>query len=302
MVAGARGSIRTIFTEDDFIMWLLPASLVLVSALMHAGWNLIVKGEDDKLIGAWITVVGSPFIVAPFIVFVGLPPAPVWPIVVVSAATHAVYMVTLARAYEHGHLSVVYPVSRGVAPVLVACSATFVLGEQLPPPAVAAIALAGGGIIWLGFSSGSTPDQGMAGVGWALVTACVIALYTTVDKIGVTRSNPVAYAIALWTFDALFLTPYVLAVRRPHELVAAWRRRRYVWLISSVFCVGSYLLVLIAMRMMPVSYIAALRESSVVFGALLGWHVLGEAFGRQRLAASATVAAGLILLSLTAGP
>lgn len=282
-------------------MWLLPVSLVLVSAALHAGWNLIVKGESDKLIGAWGTVVTAPVILSPFLLIVGLPPREAWPILGISGATHAAYMIALARAYEHGQLSVVYPVARGTAPLLVTAAAILVLGEGWSPLSVVSIAVAGGGVIWLGLPARPTSDHGATGLGWALITACLIALYTTVDKVGVARSHPVSYATGLWGVDAVCLTLYVLVRRHPDKIRAVWRTRWRMLVTSGVFSAGAYLLVLIAMRMMPVSYIAALRESSVVFGALLGWRVLGEAFGPQRIMASATVAAGLILLSLTAG-
>jgi drug/metabolite transporter (DMT)-like permease len=277
-------------------MWLLSLTLVLLSAGLHASWNLIVKSGDDKLICAWSTVLAAPLVLSPLLWVTGLPPREAWGILFGSGVIHAVYNVALAQAYECGDLSVVYPVARGLAPLGVALAAPFVLGETLSPSAGAAVALIGGGIVWLGVAGGGTGTKASA-LGWATLTAALIATYSIVDKVGVLRSNPLAYAVVLFCCNALVMTPYVVLRRGPRRIGEVWRRRWVILVASGLFSVGAYLLVLIAMRLTQVSYVAALRESSVVIGTVLGWRILREPLAGQRISASAVVTLGLILLA-----
>ncbi len=280
-------------------MWLSPLVLVLIllSAGLHATWNLLVKRGEDTLIATWLTALVAPVVLWPLLLITGLPPQPAWPMLLASGTIHAAYNVALARAYEHGDLSVVYPVARGLAPLLVGVGAPFVLGEILSPLAMGAIALVGGGIAWLGLSAWRTRASA-SGLLWAGITAVLIAAYSMVDKVGVTRSNPLAYAVTLFGCDAVFVTPYVLLHRDARQIREVWQGNRGPLVWSGLLALAAYLLVLIAMRLTQVSYVAALRESSVLFGAILGWRVLGDSFGGQRVSASAVVALGLILLAL----
>jgi drug/metabolite transporter (DMT)-like permease len=278
-------------------MWLLSLALILASAGLHASWNLIVKGEDDKLVSAWLTVLVPPLVLWPLLFLTGLPSRQAWPILLGSGTIQAAYVASLARAYEHGDLSVVYPVARGLAPPLVALGAPVILGEYLSPFAMTAVALVGGGIGWLGLAARGCATR-IPALGWATLTAALIATYSIVDKVGVMRSNPLAYIILLWVWIAVIMTPYVLLFRRPWQIQEIWQQRRGILLTSGLLSIGAYLFVLIAMRLTQVSYVATLRESSVIFGAVLGWRVLGEPFGGQRVSASDVVTLGLILLAL----
>lgn len=277
--------------------WLLPLILVLCSAGLHASWNLIVKGEDDKLFSGWLTVLTPSLLLSPVLLVTGLPPPEAWPILLGSAVIHTGYMIALTQAYVHGDLSVVYPVARGLAPILVAVGAPLFLGERLSPTAILGIVLVGGGIAWLGISARRS-SASFAGLAWAVATSVFIASYSIVDKVGVSRTNPVSYIIVLMGANAVFMTPVVLWRRDTRRLVAVWRRRWGSAILGGLLSITAYLLVLIAMRLTQVSYIAALRESSVVLAALLGWRVLREPYGGRRILASAVVALGLVLLVL----
>ncbi len=279
-------------------MWLLSLSLVLLSAGLHASWNLIVKAEEDKLISSWLTVLASPLLLWPYLLYCGLPPANAWPIFVGSGFVHAAYNLALVRAYEHGDLSVVYPIARGSAPVLVAIAAPLVLREHLSAASMAAVFVVGAGIGWLGLSARKGPARRQS-LGWAMTTAACIATYSMVDKMGVLRADPTAYAILLFASNAVILTGYVMTHRDGEVIRAVCRRRAGTLVLSGLCSLAAYLLVLYAMRLTEVAYIAALRESSVVIAALLGWKVLREPFGIQRIAASIVVGLGLILLVLT---
>jgi drug/metabolite transporter (DMT)-like permease len=157
------------------------------------------------------------------------------------------------------------------------------------------IGLVGGGIAWLGLSARRSPGT-TRGVLWALATAGTIAAYSMIDKAGVARAHPVAYVIVLLGLSGCILTPYVLWKRDARDVRALWRR---VWpsaVVGGVLSLLAYLLVLTAMRLAQVSYVAALRETSVVFAAALGARMLDEPYGGRRVAASAVVAGGLVLL------
>lgn len=277
--------------------WLLPLILVLCSTGLHAGWNLIVKGEDDKLFSGWLTVLTPALLLSPVLLVMGLPPPEAWPILLGSAVIHTGYMIALTQAYVHGDLSVVYPVARGLAPILVAVGAPLFLGERLSLTAILGIVLVGGGIAWLGVSARRS-SASFSGLAWAVATAVFIASYSIMDKVGVSRTNPVSYIIVLMGANAVFMTPVVLWRRDARLMAAVWKRRWRSAVLGGLLSITAYLLVLIAMRLTQVSYIAALRESSVVLAALLGWRVLREPYGGRRILASIVVALGLILLVL----
>jgi drug/metabolite transporter (DMT)-like permease len=278
-------------------MWLAAVALVLGSAGLHASWNLIVKSEEDKLFSGWLTVLTPCVLLSPALLVTG-PPAPAaWPFLVGSAVIHTGYMIALTRAYQHGDLSVVYPIARGLAPLVVALAAPLLLGERLSPLAMLAIALVGGGITALGLSTRRS-FAGPAALGWAVTTALFISGYSMLDKAGVSRANPLAYIIVLFAANATMMSPYVLwqSGRRG----AGWLRQ-VRWgrqIAGGLLSLAAYLMVLMAMRLTQVSYVAALRETSVILAAILGWRVLGEAYGHARLLASAVVAFGLFLLVL----
>jgi drug/metabolite transporter (DMT)-like permease len=278
-------------------MWLLAVALVLGSAGLHASWNLLVKSEKDKLLAGWLTVLTPCILLSPALLFTGLPAAAAWPFLLCSAVVHTGYMIALTRAYHHGDLSMVYPIARGLAPVLVAVGAPLLLAERLSLMAAVAILFVAGGITALGLSSRRSRTDGAA-LGWAVSTAVFIAGYSLLDKAGVSLANPLAYIIVLFGANAACMAPWVLW--RGHPRPPGWLRqiRWHRHLAGGVLSLGAYLMVLAAMRLTQVSYVAALRETSVVLAAILGWRVLGETYGWRRMAASAVVAVGLVLLVL----
>jgi drug/metabolite transporter (DMT)-like permease len=276
-------------------MWLLPLSLVLCSAGLHATWNLIVKREEDKLLSTWLTSLTPAVLLAPALFITGLPAPEAWPFLLCSVVIHALYNVALARAYEHGDLSVVYPIARGLSPTLVALFAPLLLHERITPVAGIGVLLVSGGIVWLGLSARRSA-AGVRAVAWAVTTAVLIASYSMTDKAGVSRANPLAYIILLLGLSGILMAPGVLWGPRIRRLRGLPLRRWALLVTGGVLSLAAYLLVLVAMRLTQVSYIAALRESSVILAAFLGWRVLGESLGLQRLLAAVTVTVGLLLL------
>jgi drug/metabolite transporter (DMT)-like permease len=278
----------------------LPTVLILLSAALHVSWNLLVKRGGDKLVTIWTLDLVPPILLWPLLFVVGVPGPEAWSVIVVSAVVHAASTVALVEAYERADLSVAYPVARGLAPVLVAVGAALVLGERLSLAATAGVLAVSLGVVWLGLSARRVGES-LAGLAWAAAMAALIATYSIVDKIGVTRAHPVSYAIVFMALDSVMLTPYVLWRRGRHRVQAVlWEERRTIAASSLLGLIG-YLLILVALRLTEVSYVATLREISVVLAAIVGWRVLKEPVGAERVAAATLAAAGLITLSLGHG-
>ncbi|MGE3908584.1 MAG: EamA family transporter, partial [Chloroflexota bacterium] len=231
-----------------------------------------------------------------------IPPAGLL-VLAVSAGLEALYYWTLAQAYRYGDLSLVYPIARGTAPILVPLLAAVFLGERLSGLAASGIGLVVAGTVMIHARRLAWPTSGdilgtlaQKGTRYALLTGLVIASYSALDKHGVTLVPPLLYGYLL--FAGLTVTLLPLVSRQRKAVVSEWRHRRWSILAVGVLAPTSYGLVLLALTQAPVSYVAAAREVSVVLAVLLGAFVLHEGYGRQRLLGSACIACGLMLLVL----
>ncbi len=270
---------------------------VLFGALLHASWNALVKSSDDKALDtAVIHVLGS-VIALPLLLVVGLPPPAAWPYIGASLVIHIGYYIALTGAYKHGDLGLTYPLMRGTAPLLVAMSASALLGEQLSPLAWAGVLGVSCGVLALGLTRHAMESP--RAVGFALANAVVIACYTVVDGLGVrTGGNALQYVVLLFVLDGW---PFGLIVlrRRGWAVTAPYVRKRWpVALGAAAASLGSYGIALWAMTRAPVATVAALRETSVLFAALLGCWFLKETFTLQRAAGTAAIVAGVMALRL----
>jgi drug/metabolite transporter (DMT)-like permease len=268
---------------------------VLGAALAHAAWNALVKSGADPVLDTALVALGGTAVAAPLAVALE-PPAPAaWPYIAASAFIHVGYYATLALAYRAGELSHGYPIMRGTAPLLVAVAAAGVFGEALAPGAWAGVLLICGGVLSLGLAGGGASGRATA---WALANAAIIALYTLVDGTGVRASGGAERYVAwLFVFIGLPFGLAVLALRRAELLRHAarhWRRGLAGAALSGL----SYGIALWAMTRAPVAVVAALRETSVIFGALIGAWLLREGRLGPRLAGAATVFAGVVALKL----
>jgi len=278
---------------------------VLIGALLHAAWNALIKsGRDKALDTALVHSVGI-FIAVPLVMVTGLPPVAAWPYMAASLLIHIGYYIALTGAYKHGDLSLTYPVMRGCAPLLVAMGSLAVIGEAISATAWAGVALLCVGVVTLGLSPSALRenDEGRRGkaLAFALANAAIIALYTVIDGIGVRiAGNALAYVATLFLFDGI---PFLLLVlwRRPGQRRAALGYMAGRWklaLIGSAASLGSYGIALWAMTRAPIVIVAALRETSVLFAALIGALFLREAFGWQRAAGTLVIVAGVMMLRL----
>ncbi|WP_213954877.1 EamA family transporter [Variovorax sp. dw_954] len=278
---------------------------VLFGALLHAGWNAFIKAGRDKALDTALVHSLGIFVAIPLLMSSGLPDRAAWPYMAASLAIHLGYYIALAGAYKHGDLGLTYPLMRGCAPLLVALGSMAFIGERISATAWIGVAVLCIGVFTLGLSrSAAAPDgtshRGKA-IGFALANAAIIAVYTIVDGIGVRVSgSAVAYVAGLFVFDGI---PYLLLVlwRRPGQRLAALRYMKRRWPIAflgTAASLGSYGVALWAMTRAPVAVVAALRETSVLFAALIGTLFLREAFGWQRAIGTLVIAAGVMTLRL----
>jgi phosphonate utilization associated putative membrane protein len=278
------------------LTWPVMAA-VLFGALLHAGWNALVKSSSDKALDtAVIHLLGS-LVALPIALVVGWPPAQAWPFIAASVVIHIGYYIALAGAYKHGELGLTYPLMRGTAPLLVALSAAATLGETLSPLAWAGVLGVSCGVLALGFSRRALESP--RAVGFALANAVVIALYTVVDALGVRASgNALQYVVALFVLDGW---PFAVLVFARRGGARVWPYARARWPVAAVAAaasLGSYGIALWAMTRAPVATVAALRETSVLFAALLGSWFLKEAFTVRRAAGTAAIVVGVMALRL----
>jgi drug/metabolite transporter (DMT)-like permease len=272
--------------------------LVLLAALLHAGWNFLVKAGADRLLDTMGVAVGASLIAGCLLPFVPLPAPASWPWLTATVCVHVGYFTLLVATYNRADLSLAYPVMRGAAPLLVAAACPL-LGEPVSAGLLLGVALVGCGIMlpaWIGLRRGIV---GMSSVGLALANSFVIALYTVWDGFGV-RVSGSALSYTLWLF---FLNSWsILAIalwRRSAGAVFAHFRRH--WLrtaFGAAMTIGSYGIALWAMTQTQMAAVAALRETSVVFATILGAVVLKEALGPWRMLGAAAVAVGVAVVRL----
>jgi drug/metabolite transporter (DMT)-like permease len=273
-------------------------AIVLGAAFLHALWNAVVKGAGDKTIVLGLIALGH---VVPGIVVVILVPPPgwaVWPYVVASTVIHWGYYYFLNVAYRLGDLSIMYPIARGLAPVMITLGAQVWIGETVPPLAWAGILTVSGGIMVLtrGVFSGALPKAGLMA---ALAVAVMVASYSLVDGVGVRLSNN-ALAYVGWLFVFEIIVAAFIFSTRFERLRAVSPRVIALGFLGGVISGTGYGLVLYAKTLAPLGLVSALRETSVIFAAMIGVLWFGEGPRGNRLIAAGIVAVGIIVIGLGA--
>lgn len=272
-------------------------ALVLFAALLHASWNAVAQSSRDPELNIAIVTGTGGLLAAPFLFVLPLPDAETWRWLGLSMATHLAYQLGLARMYRMGELSQVYPIARGFAPLGVAVLGALFAGEGLRGHQVAGLLLSGTAIVVLGRSGAR--GGGLAGaVPTALVVALLIGLYTFSDGFGVRTVEQPMHYIA-WSF--------VLGAV-PMDLYVAWKRRHTGFrdvvpevpraVAGGLMATLGYGIALWAMARAPMAVVASLRESSVLFAALIGAFLLRESLGRVRVLAATALLVGLVLVQL----
>jgi drug/metabolite transporter (DMT)-like permease len=272
----------------------LPVTLaVLAAALLHATWNALVKASEDKGLDSVAVAAGSGLIALAVAPFLPVPESASWPWMAGSATVHILYFLFLAGAYRWGELSYSYPIMRGGGPLIVAVAGALLLQEVPSVKEAAAIALISAGI--LSFASGSHDRRATL---FAVGNAVVIAAYTIIDAQGARASGaPVAYTTWFFVLNGIVITGLALS-QRGRQVPAYFRRHWARSLTGGACALSAYAIALWAMTKAPVALVAALRETSVIFAAVIAFVVFKEKMTGRRIFATGAVLAGLVALRI----
>jgi drug/metabolite transporter (DMT)-like permease len=272
---------------------------VLLAALLHASWNAMIKGGNDVLLDTATIVAGAGLVALPFLFVVPVPAQASWPYIVGSVVVHLAYYFLMVNAYRTGELSLVYPLMRGVAPLITALLGIAWLREFPGPISWLGMLMISIGVIALALRpTGNAPvliGHGRA-VRFALGNAAVIAVYTIIDGTGARLAGDAwSYIVWLFVLDAIPFSIYMLVTRK-REFAAALIERRLHGLVGGALSAGAYAISVWAMTKAPVALVASLRETSVLFATLIGARLLKERLTLRRWAGVVAVVIGVVAL------
>src|SRR5215210_4372843 len=272
----------------------LVFAAVLVAAAFHASWNALVKIRLDPFLAIVLIAAMAGIVSLPLLFFVPVPPLAAWPWLIASVITHTGYYIGLSGAYRAGDMGQVYPIARGTAPLMTAAGGAILLGENFNLVGWGGIIGLTSGVFLLSLrGGGELAHLNRRAVGFALFTAVTICCYSLVDGIGArTAGNAHAYALWLFVIDGAFITGSAL-VKHGTGVVPGVMRFWRSGLIGGVLSLTAYWIVIWAMTVAPIAIVAALRETSVLFAALIAVAILKERLRATRVAAALLIVAGL---------
>lgn len=266
--------------------------VVLFAALLHASWNALIKSGTDKLLDSLLLCMCAGVLALLVLPFLPLPAAAGWPYLLASAAIHVVYFSLVAVAYRAADMSFAYPLMRGTAPLFTAFIAALLLAEPIGIGGWLGIAMLCAGVAALALDGQRAANIPRRAWGYGLGNAAVIVCYTLIDGFGV-RATGSAWSYVFWLFALTAVPMLAIGWILRGRAIITHPRRVWVRAIASSACsIGSYGLALWAMTHAPIALVAALRETSVLFGAAIAALLLNEKFGRLRWCAAGLVAAG----------
>lgn len=292
-------------TAPPALTWPLVLA-VLCGAALHAGWNALVKSSGDKPLDTALVHLMGAVVALPLLALVGLPGSAGLPYIAISLVIHIGYYTALAGAYQHGELGLTYPIMRGCAPLLVALGSGSLIGEAPSPAAWAGVLGITAGVALVGLAHPGEALHHRKALMFAFANAGIIACYTVVDGLGVraevaSGGSALRYVMLLFVLDGIAYPLLVWLRRGPagRAHILAYARRRWpLAALGGSASIGSYAVALWAMTRAPVASVAALRETSVLFAALLGTVLLKERFGLQRAVGTLVIVAGVMALRL----
>lgn len=273
--------------------------LVLLAAILHAGWNAMLHGNRDRYLSMTWMSIAIALVSTVAALFLPLPASAAWPYIVASGLVHIIYNMSLVRSYQRCDLAVAYPIARGSSPLLVTLGAALFAQEAISPLHALGIALISGGILTLALQDRHVSRSDALA---ALTTGVMIALYTVIDGIGVRLSDGQALAYTVWMFMFYWLMPVLfVAMRGAAALLNPLRATPAAIgssLMGGLVSLAAYGIVIWALQLGAMGAVSALRETSVVFAALIGRVFLGEAVSGKRWVVCLVVAAGAVVLGL----
>ncbi len=282
-------------------MSILAIALLFLSASLHTLWNLLLKQSGQKFIVSWWIVTIGATIFMPVLLFSGMPPREIWIFALVSAGLKSAYILFLSVAYKFSDFSLAYPMARGTAPAFLLIWSLLFLRERLTGWGLVGLAMIISGLLLAGVNSliqNRKNPPNIKGIAAALATAFLISLYTFIDGIAVKRGPALPYGILMFTLIPMWITPYVLRRYGWSQMIAEWKAQPARLLVIGFLWVAAYLVALAAYSFAPISYAGAIREVSVVLGALAGWHFLGEKLGAVRVIGAFVIFAGILTIAL----
>lgn len=279
---------------DSFVF-----TAVLFAAACHAGWNALIKKGLDPLSTTTLISLGSGAVALALLPFVGLPAAAAWPWLIASVVIHLFYFAALIESYRTGDLGQVYPIARGSAPLMTAGATTAFIGEKLSLLGWIGIVALVTGVFLLSARGGRDLARlDRRAVGFALFTALTICAYSVVDGIGGRLAgSPHAYSAMLFIGIAAVMLPYAL-FRDGRAVIPVMQKLWMRGIAGGGMQLLSYGIAIWAMTLAPIAIVAALRETSVLFGAVLAVVLLKEPLRAVRIVAAATIVCGLVLIRL----
>jgi drug/metabolite transporter (DMT)-like permease len=274
--------------------------LLLISAVFHTSWNFLLKNSENKFIVIWWGLLIGSIVFSPLLIYYGLPQPQVWKWFLVSVLIEIVYYISLSISYQIEDFSIVYPFARGSAPVFLLLWSTFILKEELTPGGLVGIIALISGLFILTSGSIDLKRSAKRPIGLLMATflGFLISIYTVIDGSMVKLTSPISYAALLFFCIPILTFPLMMQTfgwRQMKDVIKAQPLR-----VSTIgiFSVLAYLLTLVAYQTTKIGYSGSVREISVVFGALAGWLVLKESFGKRRLVGSIVLFAGLLCIGI----
>jgi len=282
-------------------MPVLAIVLLLISAVLHTSWNLLIKQSEDKYIVTWwmVTIGGVFALIALF--FTGLPPRQMWTFALISICVEAAYFVTLSYAYHDNDFSLIYPVARGSAPAFLALWSFLFLHERLTSGGMFGLGMIISGLLIIGINTltqAHVTHLHFKGAAVAVFIALLISIYTTIDGAAVQNGYALPYVMSMFAFVPIPITPFIFREYKWERIKKTLISQPIRVPLAGVLGVLAYLMAVFSYSIAPLSYAGSIREVSVVFGALAGWWFLKEKMGGIRLLGAIVIFAGIVVIAV----
>lgn len=274
--------------------------LLFFSAILHTAWNLLLKQSGRKYIATWWAVLLGAGLFLPVLLFTGLPARETWSLLAASVLVETAYFIVLSLAYREADFSLVYPLARGAAPLMIAVWSVLFLQERPTPGGVAGLGIIIFGLVMVGGSNllAGTQTPRRSGILLSLLLALLISIYSTIDGAAVKQTPAFPYTVLVFFLSPVLAAPLVLKRYGWQTLKSELAQNKIRILSIGILTVSAYLLTLAAYTIAKVSYSSAVREVSVVMGALAGWLFLGENLGRLRAWGALLIFGGILVIAL----
>jgi len=268
--------------------------IVLIAALFHATWNALIKSGKDPLLESMLISVAWIAICLTLIPILPFPDSSSWPYAFITIFIHVCYFLLLSKSYSMGDFSAVYPIVRGLPPLIVTLVSVFVINEPLSLTGVLGVLLIGAGVLAL---EAGKKRQSNKLILFALATAVMIAAYTVIDALGARRSgNSTSFFVWFTLFQSIIYIGIVLHRRGREQCLKHIKKKWKHGLLGGLMSFSAYAIVLWAMTQAPIPYVSALRETSVLFASAIAIILLGEPVLKSRIVSAILIFVGILFI------